>query len=158
MIQIVPLSNHLEFIDELAALHYQEWRHFSPESTVADQKQSLMDSAKESGIPSLYIAIEGGELLGSAALVESDLDERFAHMTPWLAAVYVKEQARGRGLASLLVQHCEQEASRLGLSTLYLSTEHAGPLYEKLGWIKLQDCNYKGYPLDVMQKDLSGTC
>ena len=144
----------MAFVDEIAQLHQAEWSHLSSLPTVDARKTALTNAAGREGVPSIYIAYKNNELIGSAALIEHDLDTH-PELTPWLAAVFVKEKWRGSGVATLLVDRCEMEAKRIGVKTLYLSTEFATKLYAKLGWEIIERCQYKGAELDVMCKNLS---
>jgi len=150
---IVPLSGKKEFIRELAELHHAEWQHLSPTLTLEGRISAIENCAEPKGIPSIYIAISEGQLLGSAALVESDMDSK-PDLSPWIAAVYVKESFRRQGIASQLVRRCENEALRSNVSVLYLYTEFASQLYETLGWCLLERSEHKGVTVYVMCKQI----
>jgi len=152
--KIAPLSNHMAFVDEIAQLHQTEWAHLSSLLTVEARKTALKNAAGSEGIPSIYIAYKNNEFVGSAALIEHDLDTHL-ELGPWLAAVFVKEKWRGHGVATLLIGHCENEAKRIGVKTLYLSTQFATQLYASLGWKTIERCQYMGVELDIMCKTLS---
>lgn len=151
---IIPLVDRKEFIPELAALHHAEWGHFTPSPTLEARTEAIGRAAGREGIPSVFIATVDDQLLGSAALVQHDMDDR-PDLSPWLAAVYVKTAFRGRGIASRLVARCELEAERAGAGTWYLCTQFASTLYEKLGWQPMERREYKGVMLDVMCKQLA---
>lgn len=60
-------------------------------------------------------------------------------LSPWLAGVFVGEKFRGQGIASKLVERVFVEAKELGYNKIYLHTETAASLYEKLGCKKICD-------------------
>lgn len=151
--EIVPLADHREFIAELAELHHAEWTHFNPLLTLEGRAEAISSAAGQEGIPSIFIALSGDQLVGSAALVKNDMHSRL-DLSPWLAAVYVKEDFRHQGVASKLIARCEDEAARSNVSTLYLYTEFAAKLYEKLGWRHIDRCEYKGVMVDIMCKQV----
>jgi len=68
----------------------------------------------------------------------------------------VKPELRQNGLGTRLVRHIEDEAGRLGVEKLFLFTEHARELYLKLGWRDLEKCEYQGFDVTVMFRELSG--
>ena len=70
----------------------------------------------EAGEP---IAAVGLEIHGQAGLLRS---------------LAVAPSARGRGLAARLVGHAEERARARGVSSLFLLTETAAPLFERLGY------------------------
>jgi len=149
--EIAKLSNKLSFIDEIAALHHEEWKHLSPSKSVENRRATLISAATSEGFPTFYIAYEDNEFIGSAAIVAKDMDSR-PDIGPWLAAVYVKEKWRKQGVATSLLKHCEFQASKVGVKTLYLFTEFASQLYAKNGWISLERCEYRGINVEVMYK------
>jgi len=154
MLKIIPLADNKEFIPELAALHHAEWKHLNPSLTLEGRAKAIADSAGREGIPSIFIAVSGNQLVGSAALVRDDMDTK-PELSPWLAAVYVKERFRHQGAATNLIARCEEEAARSNASTWYLYTEFASKLYEKLGWHHMERSEYRGVTVDVMYKKIA---
>ena len=148
------LGHHLDTLPELAQLHYDEWKHFSPDKTLEDRVIKLREVAESSDVPFIVVAIEDEQLMGSAALVNEDMRTR-TDLSPWLASVFVKPELRNNGIARRLVRHIEGEAARRGIAKLYLYTEHARDLYIKLGWCDLEDCEYQGVKVSIMFKEFS---
>lgn len=151
-IQVVYLCDHPHLIAELAVLNFNEWGHYKPGNTVEAQTERMRATCGRGSVPTAVIAIEDGQLLGGALLLEHDLDAR-PNLTPWLAGVYVKAEYRGRGVASRLVTRIVEEATRLGVPELYLCTPDAQGLYAKLGWEKVEDVD-DGVTVTVMKRDL----
>ncbi len=145
------LGNHLSILPELAQLHFDEWRHFSPDKTLQDRVLKLRGVAKTSDIPFMVVAMNNGRLIGSAALVEEDMSTR-KDLSPWFVSVFVKTDHRGNGIASSLVRHIEGEARKRGIEKLYLYTEHARELYLRLGWHDIEQCEYQGVNVAIMYK------
>lgn len=153
-VQIIPLAARKDCVWELAELHHAEWGHFSPSFTLQRRAEAIEKAAGREGIPAMFIATSEGELIGSAALIEQDMKTR-PDLYPWLAAVYVKERFRNRGIASALIARCEAEAVQSGVTTCYLFTEFAANLYEKLGWRHMESCEYKGARVNIMSKEIA---
>ena len=145
------LGAHLNFLPELASLHYDEWRHLSPDMTLADRIRKLQGMAASDDMPFMVVAIEGNHLLGSAALVYEDMRTR-KDLSPWLASVFVKREFRRKGIATILVRHIEKAAEERGIKKLYLFTEHARNLYARLGWCDVEGCKYRGAKVVIMSK------
>ncbi|MFN2327466.1 MAG: GNAT family N-acetyltransferase [Chromatocurvus sp.] len=137
--EISPLADHQNFINELAELHHIEWGHLHRSFTLEKRIEAISQAAGREGIPSVFIAASEGQLIGSAALVHQDMTTR-PDLSPWLAAVYVKKDFRHQGIASELIARCENEAVRAGAGAWYLYTEFASGLYEKLGWQPMEHC------------------
>lgn len=147
------LGEHLDVLPELARLHFDEWRHFSPDNTLADRVSKLQELASSSELPFMVVAIEGKKLVGSAALVYDDMRTR-KELSPWLASVFVKPEFRRKGIAAALVRQIEKSAEERGIRKLYLFTEHARDLYAKLGWRDMEACEYQGVDVVIMSKRL----
>lgn len=152
--KIVPLAENKAFIAELAELHHAAWQHLNPALTLEGRAKAIAKAAKLEGIPSIFIAVSGDQLMGSAAIVQNDMVTK-PDLSPWLAAVYVKEAFRQQGVARKLIARCEAEAVRSNAKTWYLYTEFASTLYEKIGWRHLDRCEYKGVTVDVMCKQIA---
>ena len=149
--KIVYLADYPEFIPELAVLHYAEWSYLNPGEGLEGKKEYLKSLCGRDGVPIFFIAVEGGELVGSASLITQDMDNR-PDLTPWLADVFVKPEYRGRGIATSLIQRIESEARSVGIVRLYLYTPDAAKLYKKLGWRIVEECQYKGVQVQIMVK------
>jgi GNAT superfamily N-acetyltransferase len=76
--------------------------------------------------------------LGTASVIASDLDER-PELTPWVAAVWVEETARGHGVGAALVEQATQASFALGFARTYLCARAPmTPFYEGLGWTLIE--------------------
>ena len=71
-------------------------------------------------------------IIGGYGLITNDFISR-QDLYPWLCALYVEKDFRGRRLGSRMLAHGRSEAARLGFATLYLATDHIG-YYEQYGW------------------------
>ncbi len=152
--KIFTLASKPEFIEELARLHHAEWHHLSSATTLTRRVAAIRDAARFNGIPSIFIALLENQLAGSAAIVKSDMVSK-PELSPWLAAVYVKQEYRRQGIANKLIARCVKEAEHLSVGDLYLFTELASKYYEKLGWRYLERCEYRGAVVDVMHKQIA---
>lgn len=86
----------------------------------------------ESKLPHWYLMIKGGEIIGGYGLISNDFVSR-QDLYPYLCALYIEEEERGRELGARLLLHGRQEAKKLGYHKLYLCTDHNN-YYEKYGW------------------------
>jgi GNAT superfamily N-acetyltransferase len=87
-------------------------------------------------LPFGYCAYLAGLPAGFACCVAEDLDTR-PDLSPWLASVFVRPDARGQGIASAVVTAVAEEAKRRGYPELYLFTPDQESLYARLGWVEL---------------------
>lgn len=153
-VRILPLAERRDLVPVLAAWHFEQWGRFYPESKEPDFAADLGRQGGD-GIPMTLVALDdGGEPLGSASLIEEDIDGD--PRTPWLASVYVTPAARGRGLAGILIGAIEEAAARLGTERLWLFTPDRQRLYAGLGWTAAETRAYRDQHITIMWKDLAG--
>jgi GNAT superfamily N-acetyltransferase len=154
--QIEYLADHPLLVPPLARLHFEQWGYLRPDETLEGRTSRLEGCCGRGGVPSVVVALEDGELRGSAMLIAHDMDTR-PGLTPWLAGLYVVAAYRGHGCGSALVRRVESEAEALGVATLHLYTPDAEDFYSALGWTVDETCEYLGQQVAVMSKALGQT-
>ncbi len=105
------------------------------------------------GPPQYFVLLVDGEAMGTAGLIVNDLSSR-PELTPWLAAVYVRPEARHRGYARALIRAVEDAARVAGFGCLWLYTSVAEGLYRKAGWQAAERFERHGSPAVLMRRDL----
>jgi predicted N-acetyltransferase YhbS len=121
--QINHLYEHPAHIDRVAAWIHTEFWADKQIHTPASLAALLRDAARPDSIPLSLLALVDGEPVGTVNLVENDDDKR-AHLRPWLAALVVVREQRGRGIGSRLVRKLAGLAATLGYSSMYLGTDN----------------------------------
>lgn len=149
-IRVHSLADHPELVAQVAAWHFGEWGVYYPGESLQDWCETLAESAPRGAVPATWIALdEGGAPIGSASLVESDMDTH-ADLSPWLASVYVVPERRGAGVGKVLVRHAMRAARAMGVPQLYLFTAGAERFYAALGWQLLMRERYRGREVAIM--------
>lgn len=152
--EIIDLRDAPHHIPTIAAWHSAEWGHLNPGQTLEGRIEKMQAYLNNNPVPAMLIGVEGDEVLGTSAMVESDMDNcLYQDLTPWLASVYVREDLRGRGFGKQLVRALMDYAGKQGISTLYLFTPDQAPFYAKLGWKTYAEDNYHDAAVTVMQLD-----
>ncbi|WP_409450366.1 GNAT family N-acetyltransferase [Cedecea neteri] len=104
-------------------------------------------------MPLTFIALEGEKMVGTVGLWRCDLISR-QDLWPWLAALYIDESQRGKGLGELLQQHVVEYARGLGFGSLYLYSA-CKTYYERFGWRYIGDgLDYPDQPVHLYQLTL----
>src|SRR5437762_3271795 len=147
--RIESIADHLHLVETIARWHWEAWGHSDQGGSLASWTDNLRQFTNRGRIPTIYVALDGHELLGSATLNENDMSTR-PDLTPWLSGVYVKPSRRGQGVASALVRHAVRQAAAMGVGRLFLHTHPARGLYEKLGWRAIMEGEYEGQPATIM--------
>jgi predicted N-acetyltransferase YhbS len=148
------LANHPQHLEQLAQWHHAMWGHLNPGTTVQDRLARLAGHPNRPTIPTTWIALRNGALLGSISLVENDL-RTHPHLSPFIASVYVGEAFRRQGVASALVQQVMAAAQTMGIARLYLITPDQQRLYARLGWQRQAEVEYRGERDTLMFADLA---
>jgi GNAT superfamily N-acetyltransferase len=134
---ISDLRQRPEFFDDLADRIWQAW--WKPHGHPLDYiRGRLAENMNAEPIPRALVAHDGSKFLGTASVIVSDLDER-AHLTAWVAAVWVEPHARRHGVGAALVDHAAQACFALGVQRAYLCAraERTG-FYQRLGWTLIE--------------------
>ncbi|WP_336709273.1 MULTISPECIES: GNAT family N-acetyltransferase [unclassified Cedecea] len=148
--KIVPLyqaPQHAEQVTEWLWLAFgsQESRGFFASIVAASQREGEM--------PLTFIALEGEKMVGTVGLWRCDLISR-QDLWPWLAALYIDESQRGKGLGEILQRHVVEYARQLGFESLYLYSA-CKTYYERFGWRYIGDgLDYPDQPVHLYQLTL----
>lgn len=129
------LSAHPRHAAALARAHVAAFGALLPDWTVAEALAELRSHDRPATIPSTLLALDGGGgWLGSVSLLAEDHPD-VPQYSPWLASLYVRPEARGRGVGRALVARAVAEAGALGTRTLYLyCASDMAVWYRGLGW------------------------
>lgn len=148
--KIIHLKEKPGCLADIAGWHYREWQALYPHDTLASFTASLQETMADDILPSTWLLTEDGEVLGTASILQDDLDSH-PHLSPWLANVFIRADQRGRGLGSRLLQGVLQQAQEQGLPHLYLFTEDQMALYERLGFRQTEQAVCHGNPIAIMK-------
>jgi predicted N-acetyltransferase YhbS len=134
-LQIVHLFKHPQLIEQVAQMIYDEfWRNVIDGMSKDDLVAHLQSATDAARIPLCLIALQDEELVGTVNLIEND-DAARTHLKPWLAAMVVREDHRGNGIGTKLVNALLKEARRMHIPALYFGTDGPG-FYERIGAIQ----------------------
>ena len=116
----------------------------------------ITHSKQPDALPITFVAVEGEQLLGTVGLWRCDLITR-QDLYPWLAALYVDESARGKGLAGKLQEYVMDYAARAGYSELHLWSA-CRDFYERYGWHDIGDAlEYPNKTVHLYRYSLTGS-
>ena len=154
--QFKYLADYQEEIPVIARWYFNEWGHRVEENSAEELNQKLHQYLNRDKIPCIRLAIDSDNksIAGVAQLKFYEMDI-YPERKHWLGGVFVPIKYRGRNIATDLVNNLSELAQSVGVSTLYLQTEKLdGGLYKRLGWKPLEQVEYKGAHVLVMEKSL----
>ncbi|MBV8851681.1 MAG: GNAT family N-acetyltransferase [Methylobacteriaceae bacterium] len=150
--RIVALRDRVDLVPTVAKWSHEEFWSYA--GRTLEQTQILFTPApRETWLPRTFVLLQGETPIGTASVVEHDLDIR-PNLTPWLASLVVDRAARGHGHSRTLVKFIEDFARDNGVKTLWLFTWSAEGLYAKLGWRVVERLQRNNRRIVVMNKDL----
>lgn len=150
--QILDLKVHPEHIPQLAEWHHVEWAALNPGQTLQQRIDKMQKYLGDELVPSTYIVLDADTLVGSAALIEYDMDK--PGWTPWLASVYIRPEYRKQGIATRLIQHVMNTAGVAGVEKLFLFTPDQSDFYSKRGWSVVSQERYRNHDVTIMKVNL----
>lgn len=150
MITIEYLADHLEYIDDVIDCI---WKEFGEEDNRAFWESIVKNSLRKDKLPLTFIALSDNKLAGTVGLWRGDLLSR-QDLFPWLSALFVKEEYRGRNvgqaLQRFLIDYCRKE----GYEDLFLYTDLCN-YYEKTGWKYIgEEIEYSGNSIKIYKQNL----
>ncbi len=97
-------------------------------------RELVDENFASTGLPRALVAHDGETFLGTAHLIDNDLEAR-PQYSPWVAAVWVDEAHRKSGIGAALVLAAAEAGFAQGFDTVYLCAKPAmSAFYEGLGW------------------------
>lgn len=142
MIEIINVHEFSNGIKNTVEYIYDKW---GTESNYLFYYDVILHSNDKKALPKFYLLLKENSIIGCYGLIINDFISRH-DLYPWFACLYIEKKERGQKYGKLLLEHAEQESSKLGFNTLYLTTDHNG-YYEKYGWTRIED----GYDLNGSQ-------
>ncbi|MBL0218892.1 MAG: GNAT family N-acetyltransferase [Myxococcales bacterium] len=136
-VEIRQLSECPEHLTTVGTWLWEQWWHRRT-PTPALVIDLLRTRAAFDRVPYTVVGLADGVPVGTCSVIENDCDHR-PQYTPWVAAVYVVQSHRKRGVASAILQEAARIASRAGVTGLYIDClAVTAPVYERNGWTILE--------------------
>lgn len=149
-ISVVDMPDDMGLRRHVARLCVEHWRGDFPHDTDEWYLDLYEAAATGEGVPVVLVAVENGEFIGTASLISDDELPDAKEPGPWLAAVYVVESHRSRGVGRRLVREITARAVDLGCVSVFLYTESGRAWYESMGWQTLRVATLAGHEVTVM--------
>lgn len=148
--EIKRLAEAPEFMDTVI-----EWlnHEFGTKESKKFYEGIIVHSVTEAKLPTTFVAVEEGKLLGTVGIWKADLLSR-QDLFPWMSALVVNPKDRNKGIGQALQTYAVEYCRKKGYKELYLYTDLEG-YYEKSGWIPFEKgYEYTGEEMQIYKKIL----
>ena len=134
----------------------QDWKDFYNKTLTSDYNKWDLNGFDQE---LLFLAIVNNqgvdEVVASIAICDFDDFEELRKYKPWIAAFVVREDLRGTGIGTLVLELVEQKAKSYGIDQIYLWTEGEKPFYQKRGYKEVEQLIKPGRVIDVLTKSFT---
>ncbi|WP_341937665.1 GNAT family N-acetyltransferase [Marinimicrobium sp. C2-29] len=137
----------------VAGWHHDECRRRGIRSSLARRTEQLRAHLDSFPIPVTLLARKGPEPLGCVSLVRYQASAGGSDRV-WLSNLYVRADARRRGLGSLLVDRACRYAREQGETELWLFTDNRQVFYKKRGWQLGGEARVSGSDVEILVRRL----
>lgn len=132
--RIISIRKHPEYKDQAIAYFQKSWKGVDP--IIQEQAISFSAGALDF-LPQWYLLLKENTIIGCAGLITNDFISR-GDLYPWLCALFIDENYRGKAYAILLMEKVKEDTRSFGFKNLYLCTSLEN-YYEKYGFKYIGD-------------------
>ncbi|MGE8721493.1 GNAT family N-acetyltransferase [Leptospira terpstrae] len=147
----VLLPNELETFELIAGWYFDEWK-IPIEKTISKLEKITLDDSQFQVLTILGDRpIATGGIYHHVGLLEKE--PRFNIYKHWLGLVYTDPDFRQQGIGTKLCRSIEVTAKDRGIREIYLFSDTAVSLYNRLGWAEVEAVTYGQRTVTVMKKE-----
>lgn len=127
--KIISVRECPEYMEPAIKFFQQTWKSASPHIYDNCIRHAI---TSDNPLPQWYLLENQKQIIGCAGLITNDFISRM-DLYPWICALYIEKDHRGKSLGALLMEKAKDDARKAGFSHAYLCTDHIG-YYEKFGF------------------------
>lgn len=156
-IQIIDMPDDDALQQLVASTSVDLWRRDFPLDTEEWYFNLYSESQTPGTLPVVLVALDGERFVGTASLISDDELPDAPEPGPWVAAVYVADEYRRRGIGTSLLNELVHRAVQAGHEHVFLYTEDQMMWYEAMGWQRIRTAELNGHDVTVMSLDVQAT-
>jgi len=167
-IRLLPISEVPQFSDQPLEWSLKLWGSGKEEFSAQDWHNFYANTQRSdyknwdpNGIDQelLFLAIRDkagvDEVVASIGLCDFDDFEELRMYRPWIVAFVVREDLRGTGIGTQILNLMEKKVREYGVSLVYLWSEGEKTFYQKRGYRLIEQLFKYDRVIDVMSKQLA---
>lgn len=128
--KVVSVRDHHDLANEVITYFQDKWG--TPASNQVYENAIAHSLSTNKPLPHWYVLKDKHKIFGCAGLITNDFISRM-DLYPWLCAVYIEPNYRGKHYFQLLLDKAKEDAEKGGFDHLYVSTDLEG-YYEQYGF------------------------
>jgi GNAT superfamily N-acetyltransferase len=153
-VRIIDMPDDPALQQLVASTSVELWRRDFPLDTEDWYFNLYSESQSHGTLPVVLVALDGDQFVGTASLIADDELPDAPEPGPWVAAVYVADSHRRRGIGTALLDELRHRAVQAGHGQLFLYTADKMAWYETMGWHRLRTSQLNGHDVTVMSSVL----
>jgi predicted N-acetyltransferase YhbS len=135
---IEELGARADLIETVAGWIYRSWWTQVPGASAGTLAAMLRANIARPPPPLTLVACVAQQPVGTVSLLAHDVGtQRWAALSPWLAALYVEPAARRKGVGAALIGSALAAAARFAAGPVYLLTIDTQAYFARLGWMRV---------------------
>ena len=116
---------------------------FAPSTNIDFELKSFFEKTVEEGSLIEYVAVEDDNIIATGAVLFYNLPPSYSNTSGRIAYItnmYTKDEFRGRGIATALLNILVEEVKKSGCEVINLKASvHGKPVYKKFGFKESED-------------------
>lgn len=123
MMKVVSIKERPDLLEDITQYFINKWASEESKMVYVDCIKNALETQNK--MSCWYVLLDEDKIIGSVGLISNDFVSRM-DLYPYLCALYVDKEYRGKNLGKMLIDRVKKDTISLGYDYLYLVTDHNG--------------------------------